>query len=214
MVFQQFDRKDGGVLDPLPTRNIDTGMGLERMAAVMQGVRTSFDTDLFAPILQAIQDKTQIVYEQVRATRDGVAFRRIADHVRAAVFCIGDGVLPENTGRGYVLRKLIRRAALDCDRLGWKPAVSFLESLVPVVTRVMEDQYPDLVEQRDKIAHIIAMEEERFYQTLDLGKAILDEKLVVGVGTALTGTDAFHLSDTYGLPFEVTQELVQDEVDV
>jgi alanyl-tRNA synthetase len=210
LVFQQFDRKDGGVLEPLPTKNIDTGMGFERMVAIMQGVRTTFDTDLFVPIIQAIQDKTQIEYERVRATREGVAFRRIADHVRAAVFCIGDGVLPDNTGRGYVLRKLIRRAALDCDRLGWKPAVSFLESLVPVVAHVMEDQYPDLADRRENIARIISMEEERFYQTLDLGKAILDEKLAVSPGAAVTGADAFHLSDTYGLPLEVTQALVEE----
>ena len=148
-------------------------MGLERMAAVMQGVRTSFDTDLFAPIIQAIERETERPYAPVRATREGVAFRRIADHVRAAAFCIGDGVLPGNTGRDYVLRKLIRRAVLDGGRLGKKSP--FLYSLVPVVARVMEDQYPDLAERRENIARLIRIEEERFHQTLDQGQAILQE---------------------------------------
>jgi alanyl-tRNA synthetase len=212
LVFQQFDRKDGGVLDPLPTRNIDTGMGLERMAAVMQGVRTSFDTDFFMPIIQAIERETERAYAPVRATREGVAFRRIADHVRAAAFCIGDGVLPGNTGRDYVLRKLIRRAVLDGGRLGKK--TPFLYSLVPVVARVMEDQYPDLTERRENIAHLIKLEEERFHQTLDLGQAILQElieKLRAAGETKLPGSEAFRLFDTYGLPLDVTQSLLEDE---
>ena len=212
LVFQQFDRKDGGVLDPLPTRNIDTGMGLERMTAVMQGVRTSFDTDFFMPIIQAIERETERPYAPVRATREGVAFRRIADHVRAAAFCIGDGVLPGNTGRDYVLRKLIRRAVLDGGRLGKK--TPFLCSLVPVVARVMEDQYPDLTERRENIAHLIKLEEERFHQTLDLGQAILQElieKLRASGETQLPGSEAFRLFDTYGLPLDVTQSLLEDE---
>ena len=183
-------------------------MGLERMAAVMQGVRTSFDTDLFAPIIQAIERETEKPYAPVRAAREGVAFRRIADHTRAAAFCIGDGVLPENTGRGYVLRKLIRRAVLDGGRLGRK--APFLYRLVPVITRVMEDQYPDLAGRRENVARLVQIEEERFHQTLDQGQAILDEKHTISPGTAVTGTDAFNLADTYGLPFEVTQALVEE----
>ena len=212
LVFQQFDRQDGGVLAPLPTRNIDTGMGLERMAAVMQGVRTSFDTDLFMPIIQAVERETERPYAPVHATREGVAFRRIADHARAAAFCIGDGVLPENTGRGYVLRKLIRRAVLDGGRLGKKSP--FLYSLVPVIARVMEDQYPDLAERRENIAHLIKLEEERFHQTLDLGQAILQElieKLCADNIKVLPGSEAFRLFDTYGLPLDVTQSLLADE---
>ncbi len=212
LVFQQFDRKDGGALDPLPTRNIDTGMGLERMAAVMQGVRTSFDTDFFTPILQAIERETERPYAPARATREGVAFRRIADHVRAAAFCIGDGVLPGNTGRDYVLRKLIRRAVLDGGRLGKKSP--FLYRLVPVVARVMEDQYPDLAERRENIARLIRIEEERFHQTLDLGQAILQEqieKLRAAGEKRLPGSEAFRLFDTYGLPLDVTQSLLEDE---
>jgi len=212
LVFQQFDRKDGGALDPLPTRNIDTGMGLERMAAVMQGVRSNFDIDLFVPIIQAIERETETAYAPVRETREGVAFRRIADHVRAAAFCIGDGVLPGNTGRDYVLRKLIRRAVLDGGRLGKK--APFLYRLVPVVARVMEDQYPDLAERRENIARLIRIEEERFHQTLDLGQAILQElieKLRAADEKKLPGGEAFRLFDTYGLPLDVTQSLLEDE---
>jgi alanyl-tRNA synthetase len=212
LVFQQFDRKDGGVLEPLPTKNIDTGMGFERMVAIMQGVRTTFDTDLFVPIIQAIERETETPYAPVRATREGVAFRRIADHVRAAAFCIGDGVLPGNTGRDYVLRKLIRRAVLDGGRLGKK--APFLYRLVPVVARVMEDQYPDLAERRENIARLIRIEEERFHQTLDLGQAILQElieKLRAAGEKKLPGGEAFRLFDTYGLPLDVTQSLLDDE---
>jgi len=212
LVFQQFERKDGGVLETLPARNIDTGMGFERMTAVMQGVRSSFDTDLFAPILQAIERETDTAYAPVRDAREGVAFRRIADHARAAAFCIGDGILPGNTGREYVLRKLIRRAVLDGGRLGRKDP--FLYRLVPVVARVMEDQYPELAQQREKVANQIKLEEERFHQTLDQGQAILQQTIEEmrrsGV-KKLPGSEAFRLFDTYGLPLDVTQSLLEDE---
>ena len=212
LVFQQFDRKDGGVLEPLPMRNIDTGMGFERMTAVMQGVRSNYDTDLFTPILQAIERETDTAYAPVRAAREGVAFRRIADHARAAAFCIGDGILPGNTGREYVLRKLIRRAVLDGGHLGRKEP--FLHRLVPVVARVMEDQYPELAEQREKIAGQIKLEEERFHQTLDQGQAILQqtiEQMRRSAVKKLPGSEAFRLFDTYGLPLDVTQSLLEDE---
>ena len=212
LVFQQFDRKDGGVLEPLPTKNIDTGLGFERLVAIMQGVRTTFDTDLFVPIIQAIERETEKPYAPLRSTREGVAFRRIADHVRAAAFCIGDGVLPGNTGRDYVLRKLIRRAVLDGGRLGKKSP--FLYRLVPVVARVTEDQYPDLAGRRENVARLVRIEEERFHQTLDQGQAILQElieKLRAAGGTKLPGGEAFRLFDTYGLPLDVTQSLLEDE---
>jgi alanyl-tRNA synthetase len=212
LVFQQFDRQEGGVLAPLPTKNIDTGLGLERLAAIMQGVRTTFDTDLFVPIIQAIERETQIEYASVRERQEGVAFRRIADHVRAAAFCVGDGVLPENTGRGYVLRKLIRRAVLD--GFGLRKKVPFLYRLVPVIARVTEDQHPDLAERRENIARLIRIEEERFHQTLDQGQAILQElieKLRAAGGSQLPGSEAFRLFDTYGLPLDVTQSLLEDE---
>ena len=212
LVFQQFNRKDGGVLEPLPTKNIDTGMGLERMAAVMQRKMSNFDTDIFMPIIQAVEAEAGSGYEQVRQTREGVAFRRIADHVRAAVFCISDGILPGNSGREYVLRKLLRRALLDGGRLGLKEP--FLYRLVPVVSGLMDDQYPELTERRENIAHLIRIEEERFLQTLDQGVGILKE-MVAGVRAAkaatLSGSDAFRLFDTYGLPLDVTESILEDE---
>jgi len=212
LVLQQYERKDGGVLEPLPTRNIDTGMGFERLVTVMQGKRTIFDTDLFAPIIQAIERETDQAYEPVRDTRAGMAFRRIADHVRAAVFCIGDGILPGNTGRGYVLRKLLRRAVLDGRRLGMHEP--FLYRLTPVVTHIMGDQYPEIVERRENAARLIRMEEERFLQTLDQGMGILNEMIKTlrdGGGNALSGADAFKLFDTYGLPIDVTESILEDE---
>ena len=212
LVFQQFERKDGGVLDPLPTKNIDTGMGLERMAAVMQGKRTSYDTDLFVPIIQEIERESEMTYERVRDTRQGVGFRRIADHVRAAAFCIADGVLPSNTGRGYVLRKLIRRAVLDGGRLGRKKA--FLYRLVPAVARVMGDHYPELIDRRENIARLIRIEEERFHQTLDQGQGILEgvmQEMRRSSVKTLPGDEAFRLFDTYGLPLDVTESIIEDE---
>jgi len=212
LVFQQFERKDGGVLEPLPSKNIDTGMGLERMAAVMQGVRSNFDTDFFTPIVGAVEREADKAYAPVRDAREGMAFRRIADHVRASVFCISDGILPGNTGRGYVLRKLIRRAVLDGGRLSLNEP--FLYKLVPVVAKIMGDQYPELIERRENIARLIQGEEERFLQTLDQGLGILKDMMAsvrAGKGDTLTGADAFKLFDTYGLPLDVTESILEDE---
>ena len=212
LVFQQFERKEGGVLDPLPSKNIDTGMGLERIASVMQGVNSNFDTDLFVPIIQATEEASDTKYEPIRGTRKGMAFRRIADHVRAAVFCINDGILPGNTGRGYVLRKLIRRAVLDGGRLNRNEP--FLYTLVPIVTKVMGDQYPELIDRRENTARLIRMEEERFLQTLDQGMGILKDMMArvrTQKGDTLSGANAFKLFDTYGLPLDVTESILEDE---
>jgi len=211
LVFQQFDRKDGGVLEPLPTKNIDTGMGLERLAAVMQGRLSNFDTDLFVPIIRAIEREAEREYERLRDGPQGTAFRRIADHVRAATFCICDGVLPGNAGRGYVLRKLIRRALLDGRRLELHRP--FLYGLVPIVANVMRDQYPELTERRENIAGLIRIEEERFLQTLDQGMAILQEmvdRVRKSGGDTLPGAEAFRLFDTYGVPLDVTESVLDD----
>jgi alanyl-tRNA synthetase len=211
LVFQQFDRQEGGVLVPLPTKNIDTGMGLERLARVMQKGRTNFDTDLFLPVIHEMERLSEKDYESVRDTRQGVAFRRIADHVRAAAFCVSDGVLPGNSGRGYVLRKLIRRAFLDGGRLGRKEP--FLHSLVPVVAKVMGDQYPDVRQRRENIANIIKGEEERFNQTLEQGLALLGsiiDDLRKASKDSLPGEEAFRLFDTYGLPLDVTEAILDD----
>ena len=212
LVFQQFERKDGGVLEPLPTKNIDTGMGLERLAAVMQGKVSNFDTDLFVPILEAIEREADTDYEPARQTREGVAFRRIADHVRAGAFCLADGILAANTGRGYVLRKLLRRAVLDGRRLGLRKP--FLYRLVPVVAGLMGDHYPELLDRRENISRLIRIEEERFLHTLDQGLGILQEMMAAlraKGGHTLPGAEAFRLFDTYGFPLDVTESILDDE---
>ena len=204
LVFTQYDRKDGGVLDPLPNKNIDTGMGLERMAAVMQGVRSSAETDMYVPIIQKAVELIGIKYEKTGP--EGAKVRRIADHTKAIVFCIADGVLPSNKGRGSVERRLLRRAVRDGIDLGLDKA--FLYKLVPAVTKTMADFYPELAERRENIARIIQIEEERFHQTLEQGERLLQEMIVslkeAGLGT-LTGKDAFVLYDTYGFPLEMTE---------
>ena len=212
LVFQQFDRSEGGKLTPLPTKNIDTGMGLERIAGVLQGKSTNFDSDLFEPIIADIERIAQKAYAPLRTKRTGMAFRRITDHARASAFCIGDGILPSNTGRGYVLRKLIRRAVLDGARLGLRRP--FVYELVPVIARVMADQYPEVGERRENIAQVIKIEEERFLQTLDQGQAILAgivEELRKNRLDTLPGVEAFRLFDTYGLPLDVTESFLEDE---
>jgi len=204
LVFTQFDRKDGGVLDALPNKNIDTGMGLERMAAVMQNVRMSADTDLYVPIIQRVSELLDIKYD--KAKPEAVKVRRIADHTKAIVFCIADGVLPSNKGRGSVERRLLRRAVRDSIDLG--EAKPFLYKLVPVVTKTMADFYPELVDRRENIARIIQIEEERFHQTLDQGEKLLQDMIAELKGkkqTALSGKNAFLLYDTYGFPFEMTE---------
>jgi len=204
LVFTQFDRKDGGVLDPLPNKNIDTGMGLERMAAVMQNVRMSAETDLYVPIVQKIAELLDI--KQDKTKPEAVKVRRIADHTKAIVFCIADGVLPSNKGRGSVERRLLRRAVRDSIDLG--EAKPFLYKLVPAVTKTMADFYPELVDRRENIARIIQIEEERFHQTLEQGEKLLQDMIAELKGkkeAALSGKNAFLLYDTYGFPLEMTE---------
>ena len=131
LVFTQFDRRDGGVLNPLPNQNVDTGMGLERMASVIQGVSTNFEIDIFKPVIQNISEITEVKYDG--NSESGKLMNRIADHIRAIVFCISDGVLPSNEGRGYVERRLLRRAVRDGLKLGKDGC--FLYKLVPVIAR-------------------------------------------------------------------------------
>ena len=204
LVFTQYDRKDGGVLDPLPNKNIDTGMGLERMAAVMQGVRSSAETDLYVPIIQKAAELLSVKYD--KPSPEGAKIRRIADHTKAIVYCIADGVLPSNKGRGSVERRLLRRAARDGIDLGHdKP---FLYKIVPVITKTMADFYPELVERRENIARIIQIEEQRFHQTLDQGEKLLQDmiqELKQKKQASLSGKNAFLLYDTYGFPLEMTE---------
>lgn len=193
----------------LPNKNIDTGAGLERLAAIMQGAKTNFETDLFIPIIREIEKMSGKAYDPDGET---LSFKVIADHIRSLAFAIGDGALPGNEGRGYVLRRLLRRAVMHGRRLGISDA--FLYKLVPTVGQIMESYYPEVLEKKDFIEKIVKREEETFARTIDAGSSMLDELLAnlkkSGKDT-LEGKDIFKLYDTYGFPVELTEELAEDE---
>jgi len=210
LVFQQFEKGDApGKLSPLTMKNIDTGAGLERIAAIMQGVFSNFDTDLFQPIIKQIRGMTDRTIRKDPATKAYRRLLRIADHIRAITFAIGDGVLPSNEKRGYVVRRLLRRAAVDGDKI--QIPSPFLYSLVPTVVSTMQDQYPDLKERCSQIAGFVKGEEERFAATLKTG-LVQFEKSTAGlaVNQELDGKLVFKLYDTYGFPVELTHELLQE----
>ncbi|MGI4790860.1 MAG: alanine--tRNA ligase [Janthinobacterium lividum] len=206
LVFMQFDRSDGPTLTPLPRRNIDTGMGLERTAAVLAGLRGPFETDLFAPILRQLEEMSGLKYTSQDSDPKDIAFRRVADHVRATAFCIADGVLPSNVGRGYVLRRLMRRAILAGRRtLGIKKSI--LEQILPTVIDQRKSDYPELEAKRETILRYAIIEEKQFRRTLESGTARLQSLLDSG---SVTGDDAFVLFTTYGFPVEMTAELASE----
>lgn len=193
----------------LPHKNIDTGAGLERLVAVMQGAKTNFETDLFMPIIRDIEKLSGKTYDP---DGDNMSFKVIADHIRSLSFAIGDGALPGNEGRGYVLRRLLRRAVMHGRRLGInKP---FLYQLVPTVGQIMESYYPEILEKQDFIEKIVKREEETFARTIDAGSNMLDgllaELKAEGKDT-VDGKDIFKLYDTYGFPVELTEELAEDQ---
>lgn len=192
----------------LPNKNIDTGAGLERLAAIFQGAKTNFETDLFLPIIREVEKISGKTYDQ---DGDNMSFKVIADHIRALSFAIGDGALPGNEGRGYVLRRLLRRAVMHGRRLGINEP--FLYKLVVTVGHIMESYYPEVLEKRDFIEKIVKREEETFARTIDAGTGHLEDLLadlkVAGKDT-LEGKDIFKLYDTYGFPVELTEELAED----
>jgi len=198
LVFTQFNRVGPNKLEPLPNKNIDTGMGLERLASVVQGVATNFETDIFKPIIDAI----------AKNDKEGISHRNaIADHVRASVFCIADGVLPANTGRGYVLKTLIRRSLVHGKFLGFEEP--FLYKLVDSVVRAMQGGYPEIAARRENISAIIKAEEEKFFQISEdvrvdlenLAKSLKAEKK-----DTLPGDKVFYFHDTRGLPIDLMKE--------
>ncbi len=210
LVFTQFDRDAGGTLNPLPNPNIDTGMGLERLAAVVQGVKSNYDSDLFQPIIRFIERLSGKAYG-TDAEAD-VSIRVIADHSRAVAFLVGDGVLPSNEGRGYVLRRILRRAARHGKLLGLdKP---FLHRVCGAVIDVMQTVYPDLTDKRSYIDKVVVNEEQRFSETLDAGLKILQEevaRLQAGGAGVLGGEVVFKLYDTFGFPTDLTADIVRKE---
>lgn len=193
----------------LPHKNIDTGAGLERLVAVMQGAKTNFETDLFMPIIREIEKLSGKTYDP---DGDNMSFKVIADHIRSLSFAIGDGALPGNEGRGYVLRRLLRRAVMHGRRLGINE--TFLYKLVPTVGKIMESYYPEVLEKREFIEKIVRREEETFACTIDAGSNMLDQLLAdlkaAGKDT-VEGKDIFKLYDTYGFPVELTEELAEDK---
>ncbi len=208
LVFTQFDRLDGGKLNPLPNKNIDTGMGLERIARVMQGKDTNFEIDSFEPIIEAIhEDLAKGVFKggPLRKERQ-TQINAIADHVRAVTFAIADGVLPSNEERGYVVRKLIRKA-FWYGRLFGGEDKPFLYKLVPAVAKAMKKPYPEITEQREDIAAVILSEEERFKNTILAGCDRLQVMIDSCSSGILPGKEVFKLYDTYGFPVELTQEI-------
>lgn len=210
LVFMAYDRDEKGKLHPLPQKNIDTGMGLERAAAILQGARTNFETDLLEPILEKLQELSGVKYGA--SDRTDVSLKIVTDHVRAITFLVGDGVLPGNVGRGYVLRRLLRRAVRHGRLVGLEEA--FLSKLIVIVIKLMSGTYPELKENRDFILNIAESEEERFSQTLKQGLAIMKDivaKVKSRGDTAVNGDVAFQLYDTYGFPLELTRELAAEE---
>lgn len=211
IVFSEFNHLPDGTYVEQPHKNIDTGMGLERVVSIIQDAPTNFETDLFLPLIHKTEEMSgQYKYGQDK--KNDIAFKIIADHARAVSFAIGDGAMPSNEGRGYVLRRLIRRAVLNGRRLGINQ--SFLYQLVPVVGEIMDSYYPEITEQKDFIAKIIKSEEERFSETLTDGLALLNDliaKQKAAGQTVIGGRDAFKLFDTYGFPIELTVEYAADE---
>ncbi len=206
LVFMQYERDESGRLTPLPRPCIDTGMGLERITATIQGVRTNFDCDLFAGLMAKIGDLTGFRYGEDEK-RD-VAFRVIADHSRASAFLIADGVLPSNEGRGYVLRRIIRRAIRFGRVLGLERP--FLYETALVVVDEMGDVYPELVRAKQTIEKILVLEEERFRETLERGLALLEEelrKLAARGEKVIPGEFIFKLYDTYGFPYDIVRDV-------
>ncbi|MDB5559195.1 MAG: alanine--tRNA ligase, partial [Enterovirga sp.] len=204
LVFMQFEQIEPGKRIPLPRPSIDTGMGLERMAAILQGVHSNYDTDLFRALIDAVAHAIGRAPDP--ATR--ASYRVIADHLRASAFLVADGVLPSNEGRGYVLRRIMRRAMRHAQLLGSREPLMW--RLVPALTREMGQAYPELTRAEPLIVETLRLEETRFRRTLERGLAILeDESRSLGEGQSLSGETAFTLYDTYGFPLDLTQDALK-----
>ncbi len=209
LVFTQFNRIGPGQLEPLPKKNIDTGMGLERSAVCLQGVSTVFETDVFRPIVAAVAEALGVHYD--REHPDGVRMRRMADHSRALAFCIHENVKPGPNEQGYVIRRLLRRAVLDAYQMGRREP--FLYQITPIVAEVMRRPYPELAESVSRIQTTVKQEEEQFLQLLENGLRLLNEifrKTSAAGSETISGEDAFVLHGTHGIPIEIVESLATD----
>ena len=206
-VFMEFDRQAEGTLNPLPAPSIDTGMGLERITAVIQGKLSNYDTDAFTPILDAIGERAGVKYRATIDDPSDVSTRVIADHLRAMTFLIADGVMPSNEWRGYVLRKIMRRAMRHGKKLGFREPL--LHTLVEVIVGEMGPAYPELKANRDTVARVVRSEEERFDAVLTAGLPRLEESLdrAAASGGVMSGDDAFRLYDSLGVPLDFMEDL-------
>ncbi len=210
LVFMQFERDEDGQMTPLPNPSIDTGAGLERVAAVLQGVASNYDTDLFRPILMATAGLAHSEYGSDEET--DISFRVIADHIRAVTFLLADGVIPSNEGRGYVLRRILRRAVRHGMTLGFEEP--FLHRLLPAVRETMGDVYPELAKAEKASAATTLAEEEKFLSTIATASRQVQEdidRIRHAGGSELPGEDVFRLYDTYGLPLELIREIAEEE---
>ncbi|NLC70724.1 MAG: alanine--tRNA ligase [Desulfuromonadaceae bacterium] len=208
LVFMQYNRATDGAMTPLPKPSIDTGMGLERISAVVQGVKSNYDGDLLRGIIAEIEKLSGKSYGA--DSRDDVSMRVMADHSRATAFLIADGVLPSNEGRGYVLRRIMRRAMRHARMLGFREPV--LHRVIGRVTEIMKEAYPELAERRAYVAKVVVNEEERFLQTLDHGLQLLNEEIAkLKKGDVLGGEVAFRLYDTFGFPLDLTEDIIAAE---
>ena len=204
-VFMQFNRDEAGVMHKLPKPSVDTGMGLERIAAVLQGVHSNYDIDLFQNLIKAAARETRC------SDFDSPSLKVLADHIRACSFLIADGVIPGNEGRGYVLRRIIRRAIRHGYKLGVRAA--FFHRLVPDLAREMGEAYPELIAHQSRVMDTLKQEEDRFFDTIEHGMAILEAELaqVDSAGTpTLNGETAFKLHDTYGFPLDLTADICRE----
>ncbi len=202
LVFMQFDRDAEGRLNPLPRPSVDTGMGLERLAAVMQGVHSNYEIDLFVNLIDAAAQATGA------SDRESKSLRVIADHIRSAAFLVVDGITPGNEGRGYVLRRLIRRAIRHGYHLGQEEP--FLYKLVAPLAAEMGDAFPELAKARERVAHVVRLEEERFAETLEQGMRILEHAIKGLEGGVIPGETVFKLYDTYGFPVDLTADIARE----
>lgn len=208
LVFMQYDRDSSGKLTPLPRPSIDTGMGLERVSSVLQGVASNYDTDLIKPLINKVEEITGKPYY---ADERGFPFRVIADHARSCTFLIADGVLPSNDGRGYVLRRILRRAVRFGKVLGIDSP--FLFAMVAVVVQIMGDAYPEIIAKQEQIKKVIRIEEERFRETLSEGMKVVNEiitRIRAEGGNIIPGREAFILYDTYGFPLDLTEDIAEE----
>lgn len=211
LVFIQYNRDEDGRLVPLPAKHVDTGMGLERVTAILQGKNSNYDTDLFRPLIAEIEKISGKEYPKEVSHSDGISMRVIADHVRTLSFAIADGVFPSNEGRGYVIRRILRRATRYSRRLGINEPVIF--QLIPTLIQIMGNYFTELVEHQKIIEKIIKSEEENFIKTLDRGIERFEQivqKQKQNNSNIIFGDDAFHLYDTFGFPLDLTQLMARE----